>query len=171
MKVVLPDMFDPVSSSPVPSSVRVFAVQPSIKGCTTWHGFEVFAVGERRAAGLRVAAQAHDRDGRVGPADEAEHVVDGVAVSRDAAGEAVEKNHLDVERDLHQLECQPSDGRQFVASVALRADDAAAVLDLGDPAGSAVRLRPSREPPLPQGTARFSGPWKAALRPMCRGRC
>ena len=50
------------------------------------HGFEVFAVGERRAAGLRVAAQAHDRDGRVGPAD------------------------------------------------ALRADDAAAVLDLGDPA-------------------------------------
>ena len=35
MKVVLPDMFDPVSSSPVPSSVRVFAVQPSIKGCTT----------------------------------------------------------------------------------------------------------------------------------------
>ena len=98
------------------------------------HGFEVFAVGERRAAGLRGAAQAHDRDGRVGPADEAEHVVDGVAVSRDAAGEAVEKNHLDVERDLHQLECQPSDGRQFVASVALRADDAAAVLDLGDPA-------------------------------------
>ena len=46
----------------------------------------------------------------------------------------MEKNHLDVERDLHQLECQPSDGRQFVASVALRADDAAAVLDLGDPA-------------------------------------
>jgi hypothetical protein len=58
MKVVLPDMFDPVSSSPVPSSVRVFAVQPSIKGCTTCTasrylpsvnvGRQVFAARRRR---------------------------------------------------------------------------------------------------------------------------
>lgn len=85
MKVVLPDMFDPVSSSPGAverQGVRCAALDQRMHDL---HGFEVFAVGERRAAGLRGAAQAHDRDGRVGPADEAEHVVDGVAVSRDAA--------------------------------------------------------------------------------------
>lgn len=72
-------------------------------------------------------------------------------------GEAVEKNHLDVERDLHQLECQPSDGRQFVASVALRADDAAAVLDLGDPAD---RRAASSEPGTPSA-ARYRAVFRA----------
>ena len=67
-------------------------------------------------------------------ADEAEYVVDGFAVGRDAAGEAVEKDGFDVEGDLHQFEHQPGDGGEIVAAVALRADDAAAVFDLGDPA-------------------------------------
>ena len=58
--------------------------------------------------------------------------MDGVAVGRDAANEAVEKDDFDVEGDLYQFEHQPDDGREVVASVALCADDAAALFDFGD---------------------------------------
>ena len=42
MKVVLPDMLEPVSSSPVPSRTSVLGTQPSMSGCTTCSAFRYF---------------------------------------------------------------------------------------------------------------------------------
>ena len=95
-------------------------------------GPQVFPVGEFRAAGRRFAAQACRRNRGVGLSDEPEQSVDGVAARYDAADEAVEENHLDVEGRLQQFEHQPYGRGQLVGAVALRADHAAAPFDLGD---------------------------------------
>lgn len=121
MNVVLPDMLEPVSSNPVPSSSSVLGTQSPMSGCTTSSARRYFpSVNSGRQVG-RFAAQACRRNRGVGLSDEPEQSVDGVAARYDAAYEAVEENHLDVEGRLQQFEHQPYGRGQFVGAVALRA--------------------------------------------------